>query len=101
MNIYKKETETFLALIIMPKPKIEFLNKLFNFFKIYKTALVNTIEDEGLTRAAALAFYAFFSLWPLLLIFFSILGFIFRSTDLEINAQKFLSQLFPGSTGFI
>jgi len=83
------------------KVNFDFFKKLFTLFKIYKKAVLNTLRDEGLTRAAALAFYAFFSLCPLFLIFFSVLGFVFNSTDLETNAQRFLSQLFPGSTGFI
>jgi len=83
------------------KSKLETIRKLFIFFKIYIKAVADTLKDEGATRAAALAFYAFFSLCPLFLIFFSVLGFVFNSTDLETNAQRFLSELFPGSKGFI
>lgn len=85
----------------MKKVKTNFINKAFTFFRLYKKAITSTLENEGLTRAAALAFYGFFSLCPLFLIFFSVLGFVFNSTDLEINAINFLSQLFPGSKGFI
>ena len=79
----------------------ELLLKVVTFFRLYKKAIRSTFENEGLTRAAALAFYAFFSLCPLLLIFFSILGFVFNSPELKINAINFLSQLFPGSKGYI
>jgi len=85
----------------MTKLYAETFKKLITFFRIYIKAVVNTLEDEGATRAAALAFYAFFSLSPLFLLFFSVLGFVFNSTDLDINAQRFLSELFPGSKGFI
>ncbi len=71
------------------------LKKILNILSIYRTAIKNTIENEGATRAAALAFYAFFSLFPLILIFFSVLGFIIDSPEIKNNAQNFFQDVFP------
>ncbi|RMF96679.1 MAG: YihY/virulence factor BrkB family protein [Candidatus Schekmanbacteria bacterium] len=62
---------------------------------MYRTAIKNTLKNEGTTRAAALAFYAFFSLFPLILIFFSVLGFLIDSPEIKQNAQNFFADLFP------
>lgn len=69
--------------------------KFFNLLAIYRTAIKNTIQNDGATRAAALAFYAFFSLFPLILIFFSVLGFIIESPEIRQNAENFFADLLP------
>ena len=77
------------------------IKKLLSICKIYGIAIKNTFDDEGTTKAAALSFYAFFSLFPLILIFFSILGFFVDSPDISRKAALFLKDFFPASISSI
>lgn len=60
-----------------------------------------SIKNFGLARgaeaAASLAYYALFSLFPLLLVLISVVGFILKSGDAYKVTVEFISQILPNS----
>ena len=65
----------------------QFLRRLFDKFN----------EDELATRSAALSFYFFFSLLPIIFAFMAILGMLAQNHDVRISLLKQFGQLVPGS----
>lgn len=63
------------------------------------TVVHNTLRSYGQARgpeaAASIAFYAFFSLFPLLAIFVGILSFLIRADQIRLILLQFLEQVFP------
>lgn len=72
---------------------IEFIEKTFTFFKLlYKKAF----EDDIFSRAAQVAFYFSFSLFPLLFFLVTLFGLVLESTaDLKTELYQYLRQLMP------
>jgi len=65
----------------------QFLRRLLDKFQ----------EDELDTRSAALSFYFFFSLLPVIFAFMALLGMFARNYDVRINLLKQFAQLVPAS----
>jgi len=53
------------------------------FFRLCKRSFVDMLVDKGFTHAAAIAYYAFVSLFPLLLLLISVVGFLLRKDSAE------------------
>lgn len=59
-------------------------------------------DDQGWTLAALIAYYGFLGVFPLLLIFAAILGFIFAGhPDIQQSVLKSVDQSFPAMSGYV
>ena len=59
------------------------------------------IKDNGKDHAAAIAFWAFFSIFPLLLGLFSAAGYFLESEDAQARLMDLVTQSLPGSANFV
>lgn len=69
------------------------------------TLMVNTArelgEDDATQMAAGVAYYVFFSLFPLLLGLMALMGIFLQSQELQRDVLKLVGENFPGSSDFI
>jgi membrane protein len=67
--------------------------------------LVETIReashDHAKDLAAAIAFWAFFSIFPLLIGVFSLAGYFLQSAELQARIYEVVTDMFPGSASLI
>lgn len=67
--------------------------------------LVTTVKeashDHAKDLAAAIAFWAFFSIFPLLIGIFSLAGYFLQSTELQSRILQVVTDMFPGSASLI
>jgi membrane protein len=54
------------------------------------------IEDDVLTRSAALAYYFVSALFPMIFFMMAILGFFARSHDLQTGLLNYIARFIPG-----
>ncbi|MEQ8223692.1 MAG: YhjD/YihY/BrkB family envelope integrity protein [Candidatus Eremiobacterota bacterium] len=74
----------------------EFKEKAKDFFIVLNESVKSFLRNNNFERAASLAFFGFFSVIPLLLLVFYILGnFILTSDKAFIAVQNVTSQIFP------
>jgi membrane protein len=59
------------------------------------------VNDDATYLAAAIAYYAIFSLFPLLLGFLAIIGLVLDSQSLQQSFLDFASQNLPGTAGLV
>lgn len=59
------------------------------------------LHDHAKDLAAAIAFWAFFSIFPLLIGIFSAAGYLLRSADLQGRIYEVVIDMFPGSEGLV
>lgn len=70
-------------------------------FRFLQRLLRKWGEDDAGDRAGAIAFYAFVSIFPLLLGVISILGFFLPDQDIRNAVSEAIVQILPGSVEFI
>lgn len=59
-------------------------------------------DDQGGTLAALIAYYGFLGVFPLLLIFAAVLGFVFAGhPDIQQNVLKSVDKSFPAMSGYV
>ncbi len=67
--------------------------------------LVRTVKeashDHGKDLAAAIAFWAFFSIFPLLIGIFSLAGYFLKSAELQARIFEMVTEMFPGSADLV
>src|SRR4030095_3164270 len=61
------------------------------FWKLWKNSCRDVLVDKGFTHAAAIAYYALVSMFPLLLLFIVIIGFLLK----EDAADKIVGLAWP------
>jgi membrane protein len=71
------------------------------YYIILKNTLMEFAEDGGAHMAAGIAFFIFFSLFPILLIGISIVGYKFSSPSSMADIQQFLTQFLPAQADFL
>ena len=59
------------------------------------------VNDDATHLAAAIAYYAIFSLFPLLLGFLAIIGLVLDSQSLQQSFLDFASQICPAQQGWL
>jgi membrane protein len=64
-------------------------------------AVRRALEGDGRDTAAAIAFYAFFALFPLLLVAMSTAGFMFDSMTAQARLSEILDRSLPGSAALV
>ena len=69
------------------------------------TLMVNTVrelgKDDATQMAAGVAYYAFFSLFPMLLGLMALMGIFLQSQQLQQDVLELVGENFPGSSDFI
>ena len=59
------------------------------------------LKDQAKDLAAAIAFWAFFSIFPLLIGVLSLAGYFLQASELQARILQVVSDMFPGSAGLI
>lgn len=80
---------------------VETRPRLNYWYLILKNIILGLRQDGGLHLAAGIAFFALFSLFPILLISVSILGFKFNQPGAAPGMMEFLSDFLPGHMDII
>lgn len=70
-------------------------------YQIFSTAWRRFGEVEGAEAAAAIAFYAIFSIFPLLIFVVALSGTALRSPDVQTQILGFFAQFAPGSEDLV
>jgi membrane protein len=70
-------------------------------FSILRLAIKRFIEVRGPEAAASIAYYAIFSLFPLILLFVSITGFLLVSEQTQAQVLALITQAVPISNNFV
>lgn len=65
------------------------------------TAMRRALSGDGRDTAAAIAFYAFFALFPLLLVALSVAGFLFDSATAQARLTDILDRSLPGGAALV
>src|SRR5437899_5636919 len=65
-------------------------------WRLLKRVYVEFDEDEVLTRAAALAYYFVFALFPMIFFLMAVLGFFAQSHDLQSGLLNYSGRFMPG-----
>ncbi|MHB0922748.1 MAG: YihY/virulence factor BrkB family protein [Bellilinea sp.] len=68
---------------------------------VVRIAIKNFGLARGAEAAASLAYYALFSLFPLLLVLISVLGFVLKSGDAYLVTLDFISEVLPNARDLI
>jgi len=68
---------------------------------VVRIAIKNFGLARGAEAASSLAYYALFSLFPLLLVLISVLGFVLKSSDAYSVTLNFISEILPNSRDLI
>lgn len=58
-------------------------------------------HDHAKDLAAAIAFWAFFSVFPLLIAVFSLAGYFLQSSELQARIYEVVTDMFPGSASLV
>jgi membrane protein len=66
------------------------------FWQLIKRLYQEVIEDDVLTRSAALAYYFVSALFPMIFFMMAILGFFARSHDLQNGLLNYIARFIPG-----
>ena len=69
--------------------------------EILRTALQRFTEERGSETAASLAYYAFFSIFPMLLVFVVVGSFFVDRSELQTQLLNLLDGVLPGAEGII
>ena len=73
--------------------------------KLELSLLVETVreasQDHAKDLAAAIAFWAFFSVFPLLIGIFSLAGYFLQSAELQARIYEVMTDVFPGSAALV
>jgi membrane protein len=64
-------------------------------------AMRRALSGDGRDTAAAIAFYAFFALFPLLLVALSVAGFLFDSATAQARLTEILDRSLPGGAALV
>jgi membrane protein len=64
-------------------------------------AVRRALSGDGRDTAAAIAFYAFFALFPLLLVALSVAGFLFDSVTAQARLTEILDRSLPGGAALV
>ena len=64
-------------------------------------AVRRALSGDGRDTAAAIAFYAFFALFPLLLVALSVAGFLFDSATAQARLTEILDRSLPGGAALV
>ena len=70
-------------------------------FRFLLIAIRRALSGDGRDTAAAIAFYAFFSLFPLLLVALSVAGFLFDSAMAQARLTEILDRSLPGGAALV
>lgn len=69
--------------------------------RFLRTAMRRALSGDGRDTAAAIAFYAFFALFPLLLVAMSVAGFLFDSATAQARLTEILDRSLPGGAALV
>lgn len=83
----------------LTKYRIKIQQRLSDILDFFKKVVSDFIEDNGLVVAAAVSFYSFLSLFPLLILAVAIIGFILGSPHRAIDVVSAYSQSFAVGAG--
>lgn len=71
------------------------------YWELVRRTLREFLKDACMHMAAGIAYYAFFSLFPLLLGLIAILGIILEPTEVQERLLEMVLQVFPVSAGLV
>lgn len=69
--------------------------------KLAKRTVREFLEDDCMHMAAGVAYYAFFSIFPLLLGLIAILGLLLEPVEVQGRLLEIVFQVFPGAAGLV
>lgn len=78
-----------------------FWNKTGQELKILRLAALKGATDNMNDLAAAIAFWAFLSMFPLLIGVFSLAGYLLDSNEVQVRANQFIAEMLPGTGEFV
>ncbi|MBI2305045.1 MAG: YihY/virulence factor BrkB family protein [Chloroflexi bacterium] len=71
------------------------------YWELAKRTLQEFLKDDCMHMAAGIAYYAFFSLFPLLLGLIAVLGFLLEPAEVQDRLLAMASQFLPGSAEIV
>ena len=84
--------------LLAPLKRFDTFQQRHEALAIPVAVIKKTGDDQGGNLAALVAYYAFFSLFPLLLVFVTLLGFVLTTSQLQ-SVEHSVAMNFPGLTG--
>jgi len=79
-----------------PKP-----GRLRQELSLFVETVKEASHDHAKDLAAAIAFWAFFSIFPLLIGILSLAGYFLQSADLQARLYEVVTEMFPGSAALV